>query len=127
MAPTASAAAMGGAAASGSSSPSEHRISDEVMSVLPSDPYEQLDLARRITSLAIGSRVSRLESETRTLKQKLSEKDSLLSELQEQVLQVNHAREEAEARLRIALEENVINFLCSEILIISFILYHSCN
>ncbi|XP_078175828.1 interactor of constitutive active ROPs protein [Carex rostrata] len=100
-------ATSGGAAASGAASPSEHRISEEVMAVLPSDPYEQLDLARRITSLAIASRVSRLESETRILKKNLSEKDSLLSELQEQILQINHAREEAEARLRIALEENV--------------------
>jgi predicted RNase H-like nuclease (RuvC/YqgF family) len=126
MAPT-GAAAMGGASALGAASPSEHRISDEVMAVLPSNPYEQIDLARRITSLAIASRVSRLESETRTLKQKLSEKDTLLSELQEQVLRVNHAREETEVRLRIALEENVIKLICSEILIFLFILYHSCN
>ncbi|KAJ4754596.1 interactor of constitutive active ROPs protein [Rhynchospora pubera] len=95
------------AAASGAGSPSEHRISDEVMAVLPTDPYEQLDLARRITSLAIASRVSRLETETLTLKQKLSEKDSLLAELQGQVSQVNRAREETEARLRVAQEENV--------------------
>lgn len=99
---------LGGATASDAAFPSEHQISDEVMAVLPSDPYEQLDLARRITSLAIASRVSQLESETRALKHKLSETESLLSNLQEEVSQVNQAREEAEARLKIALEENVI-------------------
>lgn len=75
--------------------------------MLPTDPFEQLDLARRITSLAIASRVSRLESETRALRQKLSDKDSLLSELQERLAQLDRAREEAEARLRSALEDNV--------------------
>ncbi|KAA8532275.1 hypothetical protein F0562_032308 [Nyssa sinensis] len=37
------------------------------------DPYDQLDLARNITSMAIASRVSKLESEMERLRQKMYE------------------------------------------------------
>ncbi|KAJ3696152.1 hypothetical protein LUZ60_001529 [Juncus effusus] len=97
----------GGGGGSGAMSLPEQRIPDEVMAVMPADPYEQLDLARKITSLAIASRVSILESETRILKQKLLEKESLVSDLQGRIEQIDRVREEAEARLRLSLDENV--------------------
>ncbi|KAJ6990527.1 hypothetical protein NC653_018939 [Populus alba x Populus x berolinensis] len=39
------------------------------------DPYDQLDLARKITSMAIASRVSYLESERGRMKQRMFDKD----------------------------------------------------
>ena len=67
------------------SSSSNYDLPDEVLQILPSDPFEQLDVARKITSIALSTRVSALESESSTLRAKLAEKDSLIAELQSQV------------------------------------------
>ncbi|PRQ47465.1 hypothetical protein RchiOBHm_Chr2g0099961 [Rosa chinensis] len=48
------------------------------MVVIPSDPYEQLDLARKITSMVMAARVSNLEAEVGRLRQRLSEKDRVI-------------------------------------------------
>ncbi|XP_031377902.1 uncharacterized protein At4g15545-like isoform X3 [Punica granatum] len=60
-------------------------LPEEVLEVLPSDPYEQLDVARKITSIALSTRVSALESESADLRAELSDKDALISDLQSQV------------------------------------------
>ncbi|CAB4262828.1 unnamed protein product [Prunus armeniaca] len=60
-------------------------LPEEVLQVLPSDPFEQLDVARKITSVALSTRVSALESESYALRAKLAEKDQLIAELQAQV------------------------------------------
>ncbi|RZC52416.1 hypothetical protein C5167_020847 [Papaver somniferum] len=54
---------------------------DEEILLLPSDPFEQLDIARKITSIALSARVAKLESESNRLKAKVEEKDDLISEL----------------------------------------------
>ncbi|KAJ7980178.1 PH-response transcription factor pacC/RIM101 [Quillaja saponaria] len=60
-------------------------LPDEVLQFLPSDPFEQLDVARKITSIALATRVSYLESESSDLRAKLADKDQLIVELQSQV------------------------------------------
>ncbi|XP_009349170.2 uncharacterized protein At4g15545-like [Pyrus x bretschneideri] len=85
----------------------EFQLPDEILSVIPSDPYDQLDLARKITSMAIASRVSKLESEMGKMRQKLQDKDRVVFELEERVSRLQHANHEAESRLRIALDENL--------------------
>ena len=47
----------------------------DVLSVLPSDPYEQLEVAKKITAMAISSRLSQLEAQTGKLRGKLNEKE----------------------------------------------------
>lgn len=83
----------------------EFELPQEVLSVLPSDPYEQLDVARRITAMAVAARVSKLESETGKLRQKLSEKEHVIYGLQDRVVEAENTLQETSARLSHALDE----------------------
>ncbi|XP_056864317.1 uncharacterized protein At4g15545 isoform X1 [Raphanus sativus] len=83
-------------------------LSDEVLSVIPMDPFEQLDLARKITSMAIASRVSNLDSEVVELRQKLQGKETVVRELEEKASRLERDRREADSRLKTVLEENMI-------------------
>ena len=56
--------------------------------MIPTDPYDQLDLARKFTSMAIASRVSKLESEVTRLRQMMYEKDRVAFDLEEKVSQL---------------------------------------
>ncbi|KAF9586951.1 hypothetical protein IFM89_039823 [Coptis chinensis] len=85
----------------------DFHLPDELLSVIPTDPYDQLDLARKITSMAIASRVSKLESENGRLRQKISEKDHLVFQLEEKVVKLEQGFHEADSRLRLVVEENV--------------------
>ncbi|CAA7388685.1 unnamed protein product [Spirodela intermedia] len=60
-------------------------LPEEVLAVLPEDPFEQLDVARRITSIALSNRVSKLEEELSALRRELEEKDDAVAELQAQM------------------------------------------
>lgn len=60
-------------------------LPDDLVQVLPSDPFEQLDLARKITSIALSARVNALESESSELRARIAEKDHLIAELQSQL------------------------------------------
>lgn len=60
-------------------------LPDELLQVLPSDPFEQLDVARKITSIALSTRVSALESESSDLRELLAERDNQIAELQSHV------------------------------------------
>ncbi|XP_010242570.1 PREDICTED: uncharacterized protein At4g15545 isoform X2 [Nelumbo nucifera] len=60
-------------------------LPEEVLAVLPSDPFQQLDIARKITSIALATRVSKLESEASRLLANLTEKDAYISELHAQI------------------------------------------
>ncbi|XP_011097635.1 uncharacterized protein At4g15545 [Sesamum indicum] len=82
-------------------------LPDEVLAVIPIDPYDQLDLARKITSMAIASRVTNLEAEAGSLRDKLQDKDRLIRELEDKVSRLEGAYEDAELRLRIANEDNM--------------------
>ncbi|XP_026427934.1 uncharacterized protein At4g15545-like isoform X2 [Papaver somniferum] len=91
---------------SGNGSGTDFHLSDEILSVIPTDPYDQLDLARKITSMAIASRVSKLESENGRLRQKILEKDRLIFDLEEKVSQLDQGFQQVDSRLRIVVEEN---------------------
>ncbi|KAF7837181.1 WAT1-related protein [Senna tora] len=67
------------------SSVSNFDLPEEVLQALPSDPFEQLDVARKITSIALATRVSALESESSSLRANLADKDSLIAHLQSQL------------------------------------------
>ncbi|KAJ7982018.1 WAT1-related protein [Quillaja saponaria] len=95
-----------GSTYSSGSGPDFH-LPDEVLAVIPTDPYDQLDLARKITSMAIASRVSNLESDMGRMRQKLYEKDRLIIKLEERVSGLNHVHQEADSRLKDALDENI--------------------
>jgi uncharacterized coiled-coil protein SlyX len=82
-------------------------LPEEVLEVLPSDPFEQLDVARKITSVALSTRVSALESESSALSLQLAEKDRLIAELQAQVESLNASLSEAADQLSRADEEKV--------------------
>ncbi|KAK3440956.1 uncharacterized protein At4g15545-like [Eucalyptus grandis] len=60
-------------------------LPEEVLEVLPADPFEQLDVARKITSIALSTRVSALEAESSDLRAGLAEKDDLIADLQSRV------------------------------------------
>ncbi|KAI9160628.1 hypothetical protein LWI28_010126 [Acer negundo] len=91
---------------SGGGGPDFH-LSDEVLAVIPTDPYDQLDLARKITSMAIASRVTKLESEVGRMKQKLYEKDRVIYELEERLTHVQKTYQESDSRLKIVVDDNM--------------------
>ncbi|PSS03174.1 hypothetical protein CEY00_Acc21558 [Actinidia chinensis var. chinensis] len=91
---------------SSESGPDFH-LPDEILSVIPTDPYDQLDLARKITSMAIASRVSKLESEVGRLSQKVNDKDRKIYELEEKVSHLQQANREANTQLKIVNEDNM--------------------
>ncbi|KAG6382286.1 hypothetical protein SASPL_158051 [Salvia splendens] len=82
-------------------------LPEEILSVIPTDPYDQLDLARKITSMAIASRVTKLETEAGSFRQKLQEKDRLIQQLEDKVAQLDGAYQDAEFRLKITREDNL--------------------
>ncbi|CAM6015472.1 unnamed protein product [Sphagnum balticum] len=83
----------------------EFELPQELLSVLPSDPYEQLDVARRITAMAVAARVSKLELETGKLRLKLAEKEHIIHGLQERIGDTESTLQETSARLSRALDE----------------------
>lgn len=85
----------------------DFELPDEILSVIPTDPYEQLDLARKITSMALASRVSKLESEVARMRHRLHEKDQALFDLEDRFGALERAYQEAQARLNVALDDNV--------------------
>jgi hypothetical protein len=60
-------------------------------------PYEQLDLARRITALAVAGQVTGLERELGRIREGAAEKEAENAELRERV-----ALQETNARIRLA-------------------------
>ncbi|KAK7359659.1 hypothetical protein VNO77_01621 [Canavalia gladiata] len=74
-------------------------LPEELLQVLPSDPYEQLDVARKITSTALFTRVNALQSESSVLRAELVEKERLIAELQSQVESIHAALSEAADKL----------------------------
>eukprot|EP01018_Ginkgo_biloba_P040133 Gb_29227 [translate_table: standard] len=84
---------------------SDFQLPEEILSVLPTDPYEQLDLARKITSIAIASRVSKLEAEAVKLRHKIAEKDHIIHGLQEKIAQLEQGLSETNERLSYALDD----------------------
>jgi len=78
----------------------DFHLPDEILAVIPTNPYEQLDVARKITSMAIASRVSRLEADAARLRRDLADRDRAEAELRARLA-------DSDARLAAALDENV--------------------
>ncbi|KZV36324.1 hypothetical protein F511_28766 [Dorcoceras hygrometricum] len=70
-------------------------LPDELLEVLPADPFEQLDVARKITSIALSTRVSALESEAFALRQELADKDAIISGLESRIESLDASLNEA--------------------------------
>ncbi|XP_074307208.1 uncharacterized protein At4g15545 [Silene latifolia] len=83
----------------------EFDLPDEVIRVLPSDPFAQLDVARKITSIALSTRVSILESELSSLRAEVNERDDVIVDLQSQIQSLDAGLSEATDRLNHALNE----------------------
>ncbi|KAK6913842.1 hypothetical protein RJ641_021163 [Dillenia turbinata] len=77
-------------------------LPQEILDVLPSDPFEQLDVARKITSIALSTRVSTLESDLSNLRANLAEKDHLVADLQSQVESLDSSLSETADKLALA-------------------------
>ncbi|KAK4379935.1 hypothetical protein RND71_001797 [Anisodus tanguticus] len=77
----------------------EFDLPEEVLEVLPSDPFEQLDVARKITSIALSTRISALESEAAALRRQLSERDGIISDLNSQLDSLDSSLSDASNRL----------------------------
>ncbi|KAK8705877.1 hypothetical protein V6N13_049463 [Hibiscus sabdariffa] len=97
----------GGGRGGGGGGAMDFNLAEEVLAVIPTDPYEQLDLARKITSMAIASRVSKMEGDIGRMRATLFEKDRIIYELQEKLLRLHQENQDAESRLKIALDENI--------------------
>lgn len=80
-------------------------LPQDLLAVLPTDPYEQLDIARKITSMAVSVRVSKLEAETGKLRQKLGEKESTIYNLQQHVVELEQSLQESTSSLSHAMDE----------------------
>nr|GEV74413.1 hypothetical protein CTI12_AA501740 [Tanacetum cinerariifolium] len=57
-------------------------VPKQVLDVLPCDPFEQIDIARKITSIALSTRVSSLESESSILQQHIAARDDVIVDLE---------------------------------------------
>ncbi|XP_042517812.1 uncharacterized protein At4g15545-like isoform X3 [Macadamia integrifolia] len=80
-------------------------IPEEVLCVLPSDPFVQLDVARKITSIALSTRISKLEFDCSHLRSKLNEKDQIISDLQARVHSLDASLAEIADRVSLADQE----------------------
>ncbi|KAM3332765.1 hypothetical protein ACQJBY_028112 [Aegilops geniculata] len=81
-------------------------LSEAIVAALPPDPYDQLEVARKITAVAVAARASRLEHEAARLRQKLADKDRLAAELADRAEELDQALRDADARLRAVLDDN---------------------
>lgn len=79
----------------------------ELMAVLPEDPFAQLDVARKVTSMALSFRLGRVEAEAARLRAQLAERDTEVEDLRERVEQLDTALGVASSRVRRAEEEKV--------------------
>ncbi|EOA33979.1 hypothetical protein CARUB_v10021481mg, partial [Capsella rubella] len=86
---------------------SDLKLSDEILSVIPTDPFEQLDLAKKITSMAIASKVSSLEAEAVELRQKLQKMEMCRHELESKAYRYERDFREADSRLKTVLHDNM--------------------
>ncbi|KAI3522393.1 hypothetical protein L1887_00131 [Cichorium endivia] len=86
-------------------------LPQEVLEVLPSDPFEQLDVARRITSIALFTRISALESESSVLRDELMDRELVVEDLQTKIESLNSSLSDVLDKLSRADQEkeNLLN------------------
>lgn len=86
----------------------EYELPKAVLTALPQDPDEQLEVAQRITNFAVSGRVAKLEAETGKLRTKLAEKEQMISGLQDRVNGAENKLLETSAKLTLALDGQVL-------------------
>ncbi|KAK9814366.1 hypothetical protein WJX72_004653 [[Myrmecia] bisecta] len=84
----------------------ETEISSEVLSVLPSDPYEQLKLAQQLTWHAYRQKVSGLEAEVQQLKQGSLQKSAQIRALESRLTNSQLEVQDAQDKARQAVEDH---------------------
>lgn len=82
-------------------------LPEELLEVLPLDPFEQLDVARKITSIALSTRVDALESEVSDLRNHLADRDNIIAGMESQLQSLDASLAEASDNLAAALQEKV--------------------
>lgn len=87
--------------------PNNFDLPEEVLGVLPPDPFEQLDIARKITSIALSTRISSLESEASVLLRTLTEKEDIIADLHSQLESLDASLSDASDKLALADQEKV--------------------
>eukprot|EP00959_Pyramimonas_sp_CCMP1952_P023673 497449-Pyramimonas_sp.AAC.1 len=80
-------------------------IPKEVMSVLPTDPVEQLELAHRLANLAFSSKVASLEGENNQLRQTLMQRQSQIKALERKVGNLEMEVSDSQEKMRQSVEE----------------------
>ncbi|XP_073125473.1 uncharacterized protein At4g15545-like [Henckelia pumila] len=88
-----------------SGSGSKFDLPEEFLRVLPADPFQQLDIARKITSIALSTRVQALESETSDLRLHLRDKDAVISALESQLQSLDASLNEASDQIAVSQQE----------------------
>ncbi|XP_073299893.1 uncharacterized protein At4g15545 [Primulina huaijiensis] len=74
-------------------------LPEELLEVLPADPFEQLEVARKITSIALSTRVNALESEASVLRQEVAHKETIISNLESQIESLDASLDDASDKL----------------------------
>ena len=84
-----------------------NELPQSLLEALPSDPYDQLEVACKITSMAVTARVGKLEAEAKYLQRLVADKELLVSDLQVRVGELQQALKDSSAQLSHALHEQV--------------------
>ncbi|XP_062193100.1 uncharacterized protein At4g15545-like [Phragmites australis] len=77
----------------------DFHLPDKILTVIPTDPYEQLDVARKITSMPIASWVSRLEADVTCRHSDLANRNRAKADLRAYLA-------DTDARLHAALDDS---------------------
>mmetsp|Transcript_9013 Transcript_9013/g.15474 ORF Transcript_9013/g.15474 Transcript_9013/m.15474 type:complete len:286 (-) Transcript_9013:370-1227(-) len=80
-------------------------IPKEIMSVLPTDPSEQLELAHRLANLAFSSKVASLEGDNNQLRQTLMQRQSQLKASERKTANLELELSDAQDKMRQSMEE----------------------
>lgn len=82
-------------------------LPEELLEVLPLDPFEQLDVARKITSIALSTRVDSLESEVSELRNHIADRDNIIAGMEQQLQSLDASLADASDKLAAAQQEKV--------------------
>ena len=82
-------------------------VSQKLLAALPSDPFEQLEVAQSITSMAVIAGVNKLEAESGRFRETLEEREKTIHSMQQRIHELEHSLEETSVRLSQALEHQV--------------------
>eukprot|EP00873_Tetraselmis_striata_P022429 jgi/Tetstr1/442693/TSEL_030784.t1 len=79
-------------------------LPQEILSVLPQDPYAQLQLAYRISNNALSQKAGQLENDAQQLRHALSQKSNHSNMLEQRVAQLENELHDMHAKHKMAME-----------------------